>query len=335
MKNSLGSYSLRSLTISSRLLFVALLAATGLLALPVGAGAVHTITVDIKAHPSVFKAGKQVNLPVYLVENRAPDSDPTSWFTQYPLGIRHIGFDIGSSQSKMVSFTPVARMDYRGKYFYNNTMEKDTWGQSRVWLSLYSTVGLTGTPDNSGITGRTEIKLGTLKVLVGPSIKKGSRKIVFDAEFLGDPSFGAGGGFDFWTKLGKANDITGGGTKSMNGMEKKGIRVFSDDSSSAGMAPGDGIKSAPKKIKAGKKAKLKLTCSTGCQLSPTLKIGKSKVRGLKDLKVKAGAKSASFGLPAKATAKVKKALSKGTKVTLTLTPKSREGSGRAAKIQIR
>lgn len=331
MNNSLGSLS----SLRSRLILASLVAAVALVALPTGASAGGSFTVDIKAHPSAFKSGKQVDLPVYLVENRAANRDPMSWFSEYPLGLRHVGFDFTSSQSQFVSFKPVPRLDYRGKYYYNETAAKTKFGQSHVWLALYSTVGLTAKPDNTGITGRTEIKLGMLKVKVGAPIGKGPGKLVFEADLLGDPSFGSGGGVGLWTKLGTKGDITGGGTTGTGGLERKRIRVHSDDGSSAGMAPGDGVKSSPKKIKPGKKAKLKLKCSIDCQLSPTLKIGKKKVKGLKDLKVKAGATSASFGLPAKVNSKVKAAVKKGTKVTLTLTPESADGYGKPVTIQIR
>lgn len=322
----------------ARLLIVAsLLTAVLLLVLPSTASAIRTMTVDIKAHPSKFKAGKQANLPVFLVENRAPDQDPLSWFKEYPNGVRGFAFDLRSSQSRFVSFTPAPALDYRGRHYYNRTMARTEDGDSGLWLRLYSIKGLKARPDNSGIVGRTEVRIGTLRVAVGPAIKKGKRKIVFDANFLSDGSLGGNGVVNMWTTTNKTDDIMTGGSRNLNGMARKGIRVFNDDSSSAGMAPGDGIKSAPKKLKPGKKARINLRCKTGCQLSPNLKIGKKTVKGLKDHKVKAGSRSTRYGLPKKATAQIKKALrrSGSTKIVLTLTPKSREGSGRAVKIRIR
>ncbi len=323
-----------SAVITLKPVFTAMLAAVALLALPAADSAARTVTIDIKAHPSKFRAGKQVELPVYLVENRAPDDEPKSWFSEYPLGVRWVGFNYTSKQSKFVSFTPVKKLDYRGKYYGNRTLAADDRGTSYVWTSLYSTTGLPGTPDNSGITGRTEIKLGTLRVQVGRAIKKGGRKIVFDAKLQGDPS-ASDGNVHLWTRPGKTGDITGGGQLSLNGIEPKGVRVYSDDTSSAGLAPGDGVKSAPKKAKPGKKIKIKLTCKTGCQLVPTLKIGKKTVKGLKPFVVKAGAKSVNFSLPSKVNSQISKAVKRGTKVVLTLTPQSRDGWGRALKITIK
>lgn len=83
------------------------------------------------------------------------------------------------------------------------------------------------------------------------------------------------------------------------------------------------ITRVPKSARAGKSIKLSVTgCSAGCTLALKLKIGKKTVRGVKSVKVPAGATSVRVKLSKKAVAQVKKALkrSKRTKVTLAITP---------------
>ena len=72
------SRSLRGST-GAALLVAAVLA----LLVPNVALAKFNFTLDVKAHPSVFKANTEVEVPLYLVENRAPDVN-TSYFAKYP-----------------------------------------------------------------------------------------------------------------------------------------------------------------------------------------------------------------------------------------------------------
>lgn len=172
----------------------ALLAFLLLAAAPGATSAAPSFTVDVKAHPSVFKEHTEIEVPLYLVENRAPDTDQ-SWFTRYPAGLRDVWFDIGSVQSRFVSFTPSPDFDGRGRNnpsavgleVYENSII-DSGPRSRIYLRLYSTRGLPGMVDGSGITGRTEVLLGTLRIAVGAHTVVGTQKIVLDYTVGDDPS---------------------------------------------------------------------------------------------------------------------------------------------------
>jgi hypothetical protein len=96
------------------------------------------------------------------------------------------------------------------------------------------------------------------------------------------------------------------------------------------------ILSSPKKAKAGKKIALKLRCESGCTLALKLKIGKKTVKGLKPVKVAAGAAALSLKLPSKPAKQIKAALkkSKKTKIVLTITPSSPQGIGTAKRVLI-
>jgi hypothetical protein len=96
------------------------------------------------------------------------------------------------------------------------------------------------------------------------------------------------------------------------------------------------ILSSPKKAKAGKKIALKLRCETGCTLVLNLKIGKKTVKGLKPVKVAAGATALNLKLPSKPAKQIKAALkkSKKTKIVLTITPSSAQGPGAARRVSI-
>lgn len=147
------------------------------------AKAVPTMTVDIKAHYSVFVAGSTADLPVYFVENRAATDE--SWVGKGRLC--YVRFDFLALGSEFISFTPIAAFD---KVYTNHTYKDPSKGESRIYASLESTNGVGVTVDNSGITGRTEIFIGTLRVKVGPAIRQGNQWIVFDTTLHADPSWG-------------------------------------------------------------------------------------------------------------------------------------------------
>jgi hypothetical protein len=220
------------------------------LLVPATATASINFTVDVKAHPSVFKANTEVEVPLYLVENRAPDVD-ASYFSRYPAGLREVWFDIGSVQSRFVSFTPAASFDGRGRDVDTSVIPgvdvfdvhiHDAGGRSRIYVSLYSLKGASATVDGSGITGRTEVLLGTLRIAVGahgPEV--GGQKIVFDYTLGDDPS-APDPGFSWWnpapsTPVSRDWGIVGG----IGITWPRQTRVFWDGTmEDEGNAPGDG-----------------------------------------------------------------------------------------------
>lgn len=217
------------------------------LLVPSAAPASINYSIDVKAHPSVFKANTEVEVPLYLVENRAPDVDNSS-FAKYPFGLREVWFDIGSVQSRFVSFTPDPAFDGRGKnnpsaegfeVYKNNIINNGS--RSRIYLALYSTKGAPATVDGSGITGRTERLLGTLRIAVGAHTDVANgQKIVLDYTVGDDPS-APDPGFGWWSKL---PDAGGKGWGTVGGIGitwPRQTRVFWDGTiENQGNAPGDG-----------------------------------------------------------------------------------------------
>lgn len=217
---------------------------------PTSATARINFTVDVKAHPSVFQANTEVEVPLYLVENRAPDVD-VSYFAKYPAGMREVGFDIGSVQSRFVSFTPAAAFDGRGvnvddsvipNYEVFRVQVHNAGARSRIYVRLYSLKGAAATVDGSGITGRTELLLGTLRIAVGahgPEV--GGQKIVLDYN-VGDDASAPDPSFSWWnpppsTPVSRDWGVVGG-----TGITwPRQTRVFWDGTmENEGNAPGDG-----------------------------------------------------------------------------------------------
>lgn len=197
-------------------------------------------SIEMKANPSAFTSGKSVDIPIYLVENRDARTG-VSWFKEYPHGVRSVSFDIASGQSQILSFTPAKQFDYRVQstspfdqaripQYRNRVLNPDLDGLSHLWATLWSTGRATPTVDNSGINGRTEVLLGTMKVKVGPSIKKGDHRLVFEMKTLADPSSYAG--FDMWVTLpADRGSVSGGGTVGGNGLTAKHYKIYDDDPS--------------------------------------------------------------------------------------------------------
>lgn len=125
-----------------------------------------------------------------------------------------------------------------------------------------------------------------------------------------------------------------------------GVTGFGSSSGGSGPGPGPGpgaitpaapsILSAPKKVKQGKKIALKLSCETGCALALSLKIGKKSVKGLKPVTAKPGVATLNLKLPSKQAKQIKAALkkSKKTKIVLTITPSSAQGTGEPKRVSI-
>ncbi len=214
----------------SRLLACLLLLA----AVPASASAAISYTLDIKAHPSVFKANTVVDVPLYFVETRGA-GDPAGIKTGSTL--RNVQADFYSSHSKFLGFTPVALFDDDGcdlycinKFQYVHTYQNGV--KSSIYFNAQSKTGLPITLDNSGITGRTEVLMGTLKIQVGPVVEVAGHKVVFDAVFHDDP---IGGNIIVPTVF-----TPDRGTKGLSNMVTKRIMVFNDDVVPEGIAPGDG-----------------------------------------------------------------------------------------------
>lgn len=221
--------------VALRLFAFVLLAAV----LPTSAHAVATTTVDIKAHPSVFKAGNEVDVPVHFVENRAgTDASQLTGAKLYA-----VKADFATTHSRFVSFTPDPGFDDDTRSFPTNQLiqyvriNNSDPNKSRLYFYIRTktTGGLPITVDNSGITGRTEVFVGTLRIAVGPVVEARGRKVVFDTAFYDDPS----AGYPIATLL-KPGCIC-----NLNSMAAKRIQVFDDDAVPEGIAPGDGNTPTP------------------------------------------------------------------------------------------
>lgn len=220
------------------------------LVVPSTAAASINYTLDVKAHPSVFQANTEVDVPLYLVENRAPDVDRSS-FDRYRVGLRETWFDLGSEQSRFLGFTPAAAFDGRGtnvdssvipNYEVFEAKVRDTGARSRIYVRLYSLKGAPVTVDGSGITGRTELFLGTLRVAVGdhgPEV--GGQRIVFDYTVGHDPS-APDPGFAWWNPAPTTPTSRDWGVVGGTGITwPRQTRVFWDGKAeNEGNAPGDG-----------------------------------------------------------------------------------------------
>jgi hypothetical protein len=212
-------------------LFICLLL---MVVVPASASAAISYTLDIKAHPSVFKANTVVDVPLYFVETRGA-GDPAGIASGSTL--RHVRADFYSSHSKFLGFTPVAAFDEDGcdLYCINKLQYVHTYQdgvKSSIYFNAQSKTGVPITLDNSGITGRTEVLMGTLKVQVGPVVELAGHKVVFDAVFHDDP---IGGNIIVPTVF-----TPDRGTHGLSNMVTKRIMVFNDDVVPEGTAPGDG-----------------------------------------------------------------------------------------------
>ena len=182
----------------------------------------------------MFKANTVVDVPLYFVETRgAGDSvGITSGST-----LRNVRADYYSSHSKFLGFTPVAAFDEDGCDLYCiNKIQYVHLHQEGVKSSIYfnaqSKTGVPITLDNSGITGRTEVLMGTLKIQVGPVVEVAGHKVVLDVVFHDDP---IGGNIIVPTVFTPDH-----GTHGLTNMVTKRIMVFNDDVVPEGTAPGDG-----------------------------------------------------------------------------------------------
>lgn len=74
----------------------------------------------------------------------------------------------------------------------------------------------------------------------------------------------------------------------------------------------------PKSARASKSMKLNVSCPEACTLTPTLKIGGKKVKGLRSIKLNPGTSTVKFKLPAKVVRQVKSARKRNSSVKVTL-----------------
>jgi hypothetical protein len=74
----------------------------------------------------------------------------------------------------------------------------------------------------------------------------------------------------------------------------------------------------PKSARASKSMKLNVSCPEDCTLTPTLRIGGKKVKGLRSIKLKPGTSTVKFKLPAKVVRQVKSARKRNSSVKVTL-----------------
>jgi len=203
---------------------------------PASAQAARTNTLEFKAHWSLFKEGMEVDVPLYYVETRAPDVDQ-SGLTNTRL--RAVDANFGTGHSTIVSFTPEPGFNCRNPYGsfdcdYLNTV-KVVNGRSRLRFYVESTAGLPITIDNSGIRGRTEVLIGTVRVRVGPAItdpKDPNRKLVFDITLWDDPTLNSAD-ITVWTSA--------TGYKNVGYVPKQQMQWFSEPDLE-GIAPGDDTK---------------------------------------------------------------------------------------------
>lgn len=155
---------------------------------------------------------RTVDVPLYLVEHRAPDTEPQSQFPKRPVGVRDVRFALGSTRSRFVPFAPAGVWDGRGTHnpfaegfevHRNSIITNSATGTTRnkLHVSLCATGGAAVTPDNSGITGRTELLLGALRIAVGAHTQvTPERKIVLDVVDNDDPT-GPVDGMEMWSSL--------------------------------------------------------------------------------------------------------------------------------------
>lgn len=225
-----------------------LLATVLTLLVPVSASAALSYTFDVKAHPSVFQEHTEVEVPLYLIENRDPLVD-TSQFTRFAAGLRELGFDLSSAQSRIVSFTPDAAFDGRGRavdesvipytdVYENKIRERD--GRSWLNVRLYSLRGASASVDASGITGRTELLLGTVRIAVGahsPMVE--GKRVVLDYWTADIPS--SSPYFSWWNPSPDALGKNWGVNTGVHPFARnRQTRVFWDGTlENEGLAPGD------------------------------------------------------------------------------------------------
>jgi alpha-tubulin suppressor-like RCC1 family protein len=103
------------------------------------------------------------------------------------------------------------------------------------------------------------------------------------------------------------------------------------------LPPAPLLRSAPKSARAGSAIRFEAVCFSACRITPSLRIGGKRVKGLKANVAAAGATMVTLKLPAKVTQRIRAALKRRrtTAIALTLTPRSAEGAGAAVTVRIR
>lgn len=180
-------------------------------------------------------------MPLYYVEMRAPDVDQTVFINGRRL--RAVEAHFGTAHSTIFSFTPEAGFNCRNPYGsfdcdYLNQV-KFVNGRSRLRFYIESTAGIPVTADNSGIRGRTEVLLGTMRVRVGPAITdkdRPDRKLVFDITQGDDPTL-ATADVTVWTSA--------TGYMALGAIPRMQQMQWFSEPELEGIAPGDGDGAPP------------------------------------------------------------------------------------------
>lgn len=126
---------------------------------------------DIKVDPKSISQGSIMDIPVYMVENRNAD-EPSAWEGGQILSMTGRFF---SGNSELISFTPHVAFQTESSFWniYNNGLNGAFQLTSEDEQNFDPGSG--GVPtevDNAGITGRSEVKIGVLKVKIGPEIQR-------------------------------------------------------------------------------------------------------------------------------------------------------------------
>lgn len=183
------------------------------LAITATAQAAAITTIDLRATASDFKKGKVTTAPVVVVESRSAGDE--SWFKGHTL--KGISFDLGAKNAKFLSFKPVKGF---GSKYDDVHISPDGHG---LYVSLRSdTEGLRVRVDNTAVMGRTEVKIGTMRVRPGPAIKTSGKKLLFEAVVEADPS-----GFRSQVTLGTPGSPSS--SMSLPYMAKRAIRYYKGD----------------------------------------------------------------------------------------------------------
>lgn len=127
--------------------------------------------MDIKVDPKSIRPGVILDIPVFMVENR--DADEASWWENgqiLSLSMRYL-----TGPAELISFTP--REEFQTDSSFWNIFNNGLNGSMSLTTEDQQNFepGSGGVPtevDNSGITGRSEVQIGVLRVKVGPEIKR-------------------------------------------------------------------------------------------------------------------------------------------------------------------
>lgn len=198
------------------------------------------LRIELKLDPDKLVAGSELDIPVLLVENRAagdqslflgPYSSPMLPATlPGPFPLWFVRTHIKSSQSRLVSFTPISQFE---------TTRDVNASASDISFNLISNNGIPVVVDNTGVAGRTEVEIGTLRVEVGSPVAYDGlagedSRVIFGVE-IDSADKGAGRKLDAYYQtvglsptaiqvLEKLDNPTGGSNPGVSKCTKLGIK---------------------------------------------------------------------------------------------------------------